>query len=77
MDIKNKIRKYHKKKLYDALAELKFHKNVKNRLESELISASNDESKLEITRSIAKQNNIICIWEKNIEKINKQLEKIK
>ena len=71
-----KIQKYHEKKLNDALQELKFHQEVKKRLETNLKTTDN-ESKIGIEEEIDKENEIIDIWRKNIEKINEQLKKLK
>ena len=71
-----KIKKYHDKKLNDALQELQFHQEVKKRLETNL-KTTDDESKRSIEEKIGKENEIIDIWRKNIEKINEQLKKLK
>jgi len=71
-----KIQKYHEKKLNDALQELEFHQDVKKRLETNL-KTTDDESKIGIEEEISKENEIIDIWRKNVEKINEQLKKIK
>jgi len=71
-----KIQKYHEKKLNDALQELKFHQEVKKRLETNQKTAD-DESKIGIEEEIDKENKIIDIWKNNIEKINVQLKKLK
>ncbi len=71
-----KIQKYHEKKLNDALQELKFHQEVKKRLETNL-KTTYDESKKGIEEEIDKENKIIDIWKNNIEKMNEQLKKLK
>jgi len=70
-----KIKKYHEKKLNDALQELQFHQEVKKRLETNLKTVD-DESKRSIEEEISKENEIIDIWKNNIEKINEQLKKL-
>jgi len=70
-----KIQKYHEKKLNDALHELQFHQEIKKRLETNL-KTTNDELKIDIEKEIDKENKVICIWRKNIEKINEQLKKL-
>ncbi len=72
----DKIQKYHEKKLNDALQELQFHQEVKKRLETNL-KTTDDESKIGIEKEIDKENKIIDIWEKNIQKINERLKKLK
>ncbi|QLH06226.1 hypothetical protein [Nitrosopumilus ureiphilus] len=71
-----KVQKYHAKKLNEALQKLKFHQELKKRLENE-IKIIGDESKINLEKEIGKQNEIIAIWKKNIEKINEQLAKLK
>ncbi len=71
-----KIKKYHEKKLNDALQELQFHQEVKKRLETNL-KTTDDESKRSIEEESGKESEIIDIWKNNIEKINEQLKKLK
>jgi len=71
-----KIKKYHEKKLNDALQELQFHQEIKKRLETNL-KTIDDESRIGIEDEISKENEIIDIWKQNIEKINEQLKKLK
>ena len=71
-----KIQKYHEKKLNDALQELQFHQEVKKRLETNL-KTTDDESRIGMEEEIDKEDKIIDIWRKNIEKINEQLKKLK
>jgi len=73
--LKEKILKYHEKKLKDALKEIEFHLDRKKQLEMQLKIVSNDESKMEIKEGIDNQNKTIAIWKKNIEIIDKQLKK--
>ena len=69
-----KIQKYHEKKLNDALQELQFHQDVKRRLE---INLKTTDEQTNLKKEINKENEIIEIWIKNIEKINEQLKKYK
>jgi len=55
---------------------MKFHSDRKKQLETQLKIVNNDESKMKIKERIGYQNEIIAIWKKNIEIINKQLKKI-
>lgn len=70
-----KIRKYHEKKLNDALQKLKSHQDRKKQLETEIKTIDN-ESKIDVEKEIIKQDEIIVIWKKNITKINEQLTKL-
>ena len=71
-----KIQKYHEKKLNDALQELQFHKEIKKRLETNLKTTDNELKKSK-EEEIGKENEIIEIWIKNIDKINEQLKRLK
>ena len=73
--LKGKLQKYNEKKLKDALKEMKFHSDRKKQLETQLKIVNNDESKMKIKERIDYQNELIAIWKKNIEIINKQLKK--
>ena len=74
--LKEKIQKYHEKKLEDAFKKIKFHKDTKKQLETDLKIANNPESKRKIEEKIDYQNEMIGIWTKNIDTINKQLKKL-
>jgi len=73
--LKEKIQKYHEKKLKDALQKLQLHQDRKKHLET-ILKTTDNESKIDIEEEIGKQNEFIGIWEKNIEKINEQLKKL-
>ncbi len=73
--LSEKVQKYYEKKLHDASQKLLFHQNRKKQLETDLKTA-NDELKISIIDEIDKQNDLIDIWEKNIVKINEQIEKL-
>jgi len=73
--ISGKLQKYYEKKLTDATHKLKSHKKRKKQLETDLKKSNND-LKLEIQKEIDRQNDFIEIWENNITKINKHLEKL-
>jgi len=62
-----------KKKLKDALQKLHLHQKIKDSLEAELRKNNTDSI---IIKEIEKQDDIIEIWKKNIEKIKKEREKL-
>ncbi len=74
--LKDKVRKYQEKKLEEANQKLKYHSEIKNKLEKQLKSEENDQFS-EIKKNIEKQKELIKIWEKNIETIKKQIKKLK
>lgn len=69
-----KILKYHKKKLNDAIKKLKLHQKMRKHLETK--SKSSDDSSNNIQKEIINQNQIISIWEKNIITIKEEIEKL-
>ena len=71
----DKIRKYHDKKLNDALQKIKFHQEIEKRLKIEL-KTSNENSKNSLEKEIAKQNESIEIWKKNVTKIKEEIAKL-
>ncbi len=73
--LKEKIQKYHEKKLKDALQKLQLYQDRKKHLET-ILKTTDNESKIDIEEEIGKQNEFIGIWGKNIEKINEQLKKL-
>ena len=70
-----KVRKYQEKKLGDALQKIKLHQEIEQRLKIEL-KTSNEKSKDTIEKEIAKQNESIEIWKKNVVKIKKEIAKL-
>ena len=74
--LKDKVKKYHEKKLGEAREKLESHKEIKNQLENQLKTSDNEQMP-EIKKKIEKQNEFIAIWNKNINSINKQLQKLK
>jgi len=70
-----KVLKYHKKKLNDALEKIKLHQELEKRLKIEL-KTSNEISKSSIEKEIATQNESIEIWKNNVTKIKKEIEKL-
>ena len=73
--LKEKIKKYQEKKLLEAKDKLKFYTQNKTKLENQLKSLGQEDSS-EIQKKIETNQEFIVIWNKNIESINKQLEKL-
>lgn len=74
--LKNKVKKYQEKKLVEAKQKLEYYKDLKKDFEKQLKNSSQEES-IEIQENIVKQNEFIDIWTKNINVINKELQKLK
>jgi len=74
--LKGSIKKYHEKKLEDAIREIVYHTTLKNQMEIELKTENDDDAKIKIKKQIDHRNKLIDIWENNVKKINKQLKKL-
>lgn len=74
--IKEKIQKYHEKKLKDAQNKLKFHIDVKIKLRKQLNNTNEYKLRINIKEKIIEQNKLIEIWTKNTNSIKSQLEKL-
>lgn len=74
--LKEKVKKYQEKKLFEAKQKLQSHTKIKSQLEEELKFADSDKI-FEIKTKIEKQKEFIDIWKKNINAINKQISKLK
>ena len=72
---KNKVQKYQEKKLLEAKQKVKFHTDLKNRIEEEMKNFGENPSQ-EIKEELEKQKEFIQIWEKNVTAITKQLKKL-
>ena len=73
--LKDKIKKYHEKKLLEANQKLESHIEIKNQMEEQLKSTHNEKS-MGLKTKIEKQKELIRIWNKNIEVIKKQLKNL-
>jgi len=73
---RDKVKKYQEKKLTEAKQKLEYYKEAKKNLENLLQNSINKDSE-EIMKKISKQNEFIEIWNKNIEKIKNELQKLK
>lgn len=74
--LKEKIKKYQEKKLAEAKQKLAYYKDIKSQLEKQLQNSSEEDS-VEIKEKIKKQNQFVEIWTKNMNTINKELQKLK
>ena len=74
--LKEKVQKYHEKKLRDAKEKLRLHTEIKNQLERRLKTIESEQSN-DVKKKIEKQTEFIEIWKNNIDSINKQIKKLK
>ena len=72
---KKRIRQYQEKKLDGILSKIQFHQHMKKELEQKIGEMVNDE-KIRTIKEIAYHNKMINIWEKNEEKLKKQMSEM-
>jgi len=69
---KKRIRKYQEKKLDEITSKIRFHQYTKKQLEQKIEEMIHDE-KTPIIKEISYHDKMINIWEKNEEKLKKQM----
>ena len=69
---KKRIRKYQEKKLDEITSKIQFHQYTKKQLEQKIKEMIHDE-KTTIIKEISYHDKMINIWEKNAEKLKKQM----
>jgi len=72
---KKRIRQYQEKKLDEILSKIKFHQQMKKELEQKIKEMVNDE-KTRTIKEIVDHSKMISIWEKNEEKLKKQMSEM-
>ena len=70
--IKKKIRQFQEKKLDEILDKIEFHQHMKNKLERKHVGTINPET-VKIREEISFNEKMIEIWQRNEEKIRKQM----
>ena len=73
--LKKRVKQYQEKKLDEALVKIKFHSDMKKQLTKKVKVDGNDELS-NIRKEISLHDEMISIWQKNAEKIKKELKKI-
>jgi len=73
--LKKRVKQYQRKKIDDTLSKIKLHLDMKKQLEQKIqIDTENDQ--IPIRKEILFHSKMINIWEKNAEKITKEMKKI-
>ncbi|MCH7966553.1 MAG: hypothetical protein IIB02_03920 [Thaumarchaeota archaeon] len=72
---KKRIRKYQEKKLDEITSKIQFHQYMKKQLEQKVKEMIHDE-KIMIIKEISYHSKMINIWEKNEEKLKKQMSEM-
>ncbi len=71
--IKKRVRKFQEKKLNEILSKIQFHEYLKNELEQKLKHASDDKIS-KILEEIESNDKMIKIWQKNEDKLRRQMD---
>ena len=73
--IKKKVRQFQEKKLDEILDKIKFHEYMRNKLEREIIATMNAETD-KIREEISFNKKMIEIWQRNEDKLRKQMSEM-
>ena len=71
--IKKKVRQFQEKKLNEILDKIHFHEYMKNQLEKKSVEAADADK---IKEEIAFNKKMIEIWQRNEDKIRKQMSEM-
>jgi len=74
--IKKRVRQFQEKKLNEILDKIKFHKYMKNQSEQKIKNATSRDDTTKISEEIAFNVKMIEIWEKNEEKLRRQMSEM-
>ena len=72
---KNRIRQFQEKKLDEILKKIQFHQYMKNQLEQKIRTVDNDENN-KIKNEILFNEKMIEIWQRNEEKLRRQMSEM-
>ena len=74
--IKKRVRQFQEKKLNEILSKIQFHQYIKNQLEQKLESVTNNDKTSKIQEEIKFNDKMIKIWQKNEEKLRRQMSEM-
>ena len=72
---KKRIRQFQEKKLDEILSKIRFHQNMKEQLEKKLEGLSDDNT-LKVREEIVFNEKMIEIWQRNEEKLRRQMSEM-
>lgn len=73
--LKKRVKQYQEKKLKESLSKMKFHLDMKKKLEQEVENNINHKKNMPANK-ISFHSKMADIWKNNAEKIEKELKKI-
>ena len=74
--IKKRVRQFQEKKLNEILSKIQFHQYMKNQLEQKLESVTNNDETSKIQEEIKFNDKMIKIWQRNEEKLRRQMSEM-
>ena len=74
--IKKRVRQFQEKKLNEILSKIQFHQHMKNQLKQKLEGVTNNDNATKIREEIKFNNKMIEIWQRNEEKLRRQMSEM-
>ena len=74
--IKKRVRQFQDKKLNEIMSKIQFHQYMKNQLEQKLEGVANNDKTSKIQEEIKFNDKMIEIWQRNEEKLRRQMSEI-
>ena len=71
--IKKRVRQFQEKKLNEIISKIQFHQYMKNQLKQKLEDATNNDNATKIQEEIKFNDKMIEIWQRNEEKLRRQM----
>jgi len=75
--IKKRVKQFQEKKLNEILSKIQFHQYMKNQLKQKLESVTNSDKTSKIQEEIKFNDKMIKIWQRNEEKLRRQMSEMK
>jgi len=74
--IKKRVRQFQEKKLNEILSKIQFHQYMKNQLKQKLEGVTNNDKTSKIQEEIKFNDKMIEIWQRNEEKLRRQMSEM-
>lgn len=74
--IKKRVRQFQEKKLNEIISKIQFHQYMKNQLKQKLEDVPNNDKTSKIQEEIEFNDKMIEIWQRNEEKLRRQMSEM-
>ena len=74
--IKKRVRQFQEKKLNEIISKIQFHQYMKNQLKQKLEGVTNNDKTSKIQEEIKFNDKMIEIWQRNEEKLRRQMSEM-